>query len=114
MMKRIFATILLIFLVTFLSAVTISFAYNEPEPTLESILYGDVNGDGDVTQLDAFYLARHIAEWDGYEADKLNYPACDVNLDGKVTQVDSFILARHLAEWEGYETLPYINTKGEA
>jgi hypothetical protein len=67
---------------------------------------GDVNGDGNVTQLDSFWLARHIAEWEGYEAENINYAACDLNNDGNVTQLDSFVLARHIAEWEGYENLP--------
>jgi hypothetical protein len=73
------------------------------------MICGDVNGDGSVTQLDSFWLARHIAEWEGYEADKINYAACDLNGDGQVTQADSFILARHIAEWEGYEKLPLVS-----
>ena len=30
-------------------------------------MYGDVNGDGKVNPLDKIILARHLADWQGYE-----------------------------------------------
>lgn len=68
---------------------------------------GDVNGDGEVNNLDRQILTRHLAKWEGYEADKLDLKAADVNQDGEVNNLDRQILTRHLAKWEGYDDLPY-------
>ena len=70
--------------------------------TVSDITYGDVNGDGTVDAFDALYLARHLAEWPGYETILLT---ADVNGDGVVDAFDSLYLARYLAEWPGYEIL---------
>jgi len=68
---------------------------------------GDVNDDGEVNSLDRQMLTRHLANWEGYEAETLNMEAADVNEDGEVNSLDRQILTRHLANWEGYENLPY-------
>ena len=68
---------------------------------------GDVNNDGEVNNLDRQVLTRHLAKWEGYEAEKLNLEAADVNEDGEVNNLDRQILTRHLAKWDGYEKLPY-------
>ncbi len=73
----------------------------------EDTAIGDVNSDGEVNNLDRQILTRHLAKWEGYEADKLNLKAADVNEDGEVNNLDRQILTRHLAKWAGYETLPY-------
>ena len=39
----------------------------DPEPPV-TVIYGDVNGDGKVNELDEIVLARYNAEWDGYES----------------------------------------------
>ena len=80
---------------------------NENVTVLSTDILGDADGDGMLTQLDAFYIARYCAGWKGYEKEKINYAMCDVDADGNVTQLDAFIIARHLAGWKGYETLPY-------
>lgn len=67
--------------------------------------YGDVNGDGEVTDIDRIKLTRFLAGWSGYE---ISESVSDVNGDGEVTNIDRTILTRHLAGWSGYETLPYI------
>ena len=67
--------------------------------------YGDVNGDGEVTDADRIKLARYLAGWSGYE---ISESVSDVNGDGEVTYIDRTILTRHLAGWIGYETLPHI------
>jgi len=67
--------------------------------------YGDVDGDGDVTDADRTKLARFLAGWSGYE---ISESVSDVNDDGEVTDADRTILARHLAGWIGYDVLPYI------
>ncbi len=72
----------------------------------EEILYGDVNGNGSVNALDVRDLKRHLASWEGYEADVLNMAAADVNGNGSANALDVRDIKRHLASWEGYETLP--------
>jgi len=69
------------------------------------ILWGDVDGDGEVTFDDAVMLFRHVFEWPGYEV--LPNPAAgDVDLDGELTFDDAVIIFRHVFEWPGYEELP--------
>ncbi|MCL2152610.1 MAG: dockerin type I domain-containing protein [Oscillospiraceae bacterium] len=76
---------------------------NEPGKVVVSdIIYGDVNGDGVVDAFDALYLARHLAQWLGYETISLT---ADVNSDGVVDAFDALYLARYLAGWPGYEIL---------
>ena len=76
------------------------------EPQSFEILYGDINADKKVDKHDVECLARYIAKWEGYEADKINIEAADLNGDGKVNSLDRTILSRHVANWEGYEKLP--------
>ena len=71
------------------------------------ILYGDINGDGKVNSIDRTFLSRHIAKWEGYEAENINIKAADLNRDGKVNSLDRTILSRYIAKWNGYEDLPY-------
>lgn len=68
------------------------------------ILYGDVNEDGKVNQLDRLVLSRYLAKWNGYNG--IHNRNSDVNQDNKVNQLDRLILARYLAKWNGYESLP--------
>ena len=70
----------------------------------DAVIYGDVNGDTDVTAKDNILLARYVAEWSGITID---VAAADVNNDGAVNAKDVIILARHIAGWTGYETLPH-------
>ncbi|MBR5872049.1 MAG: hypothetical protein IKZ06_00180, partial [Oscillospiraceae bacterium] len=69
-------------------------------------LYGDINGDGYVKTNDKTWLARHLAEWVGYETLPVYEAVADLNGDGYVKTNDKTILARYLAEWTGYEVLP--------
>ena len=68
-------------------------------------VYGDVDGDGAVTNLDLMVLERYLAAWDGYAA-RIVEANCDVDADGDITTADIAVLARHRANWVGYETLP--------
>lgn len=72
----------------------------------ETVLIGDVNGDGALDNLDRLTLTRYLANWDGYTESDINMVAADVNNDGSVDNLDRLILTRHLANWEGYEVLP--------
>lgn len=65
-----------------------------------------MNNDGKVNATDRNALARHLANWKGYEDATINMLAADVNGDGKVNAADRNALARHLASWKGYENLP--------
>ena len=56
----------------------------EPEPPEKQILKGDVNGDGKVTQADAYTLERYYL---GYDVD-INMDNADMNDDGKVSILD--------------------------
>lgn len=69
-------------------------------------LYGDINGDGQVKANDKTIMARHLADWAGYETLPVYNAVADLNGDGEVKANDKTILARYLAEWSGYETLP--------
>ena len=77
--------------------------------SLTAIVAGDLNGDGQVNPMDRVILIRHLAEWEGYEANTFCYAAADLNGDGNVNAMDRVILVRHLASWEGYETLPKLD-----
>ena len=74
---------------------------------VSSTVVGDLNGDGRVNPLDCSILERHLAGWEGYEAETFTYAAADLNGDGRVNPLDCSILERHLAGWGGYETLPF-------
>lgn len=58
--------------------------------------FGDCNGDGEVNRADRIYLARAIADWDGYELPPVS--VADFNGDGEVNRADRIYLAR----WDGY------------
>ena len=65
------------------------------EPDVE-IVYGDANGDGEITQLDASLLSQFLA---GYDV-TVNEAAADANGDGEVTQLDASLLSQFLAGYD--------------
>ena len=72
----------------------------------EEIIYGDVNGDGVVTEDDSTVLKQYFA---GYMV-TIDEFAADVDNDGELTRRDAMILARHTASWEEYASLPYVKS----
>ena len=64
-----------------------------------SVIYGDINGDGEVNTKDAVLLKKYLA---GYEALTFDRVAADVNGDGEVNSKDAVRLLRHLA---GYQVI---------
>lgn len=61
------------------------------------VLYGDADGDGDITVGDVVILQQFLAEWGGIEIDMV---AADADGDGDVTVGDVVILQQFLAEWD--------------
>ena len=66
-----------------------------PEKPVE-IIYGDANGDGEITILDEALLSQYLAEWDV----TLDEVAADANGDGAITILDEALLSQYLAEWD--------------
>ena len=63
---------------------------------------GDINGNGQLTLVDAIYLAKHVGGFIGYET---IYADGDINGDGKLTLVDAIYLAKHVGGFIGYEKI---------
>ena len=75
------------------------FTYTVKEP-----VYGDVNGDGEVSAKDRIALTRHLAKWADYK--NIDFINADVNADSGVNAKDRIALTRHLAKWKDYAVLP--------
>ena len=75
---------------------------------VSDVIIGDVNGDGNVNNLDRLVLARYLANWSDYPAEMIDMTAADVNCDGLVNNRDRLILARYLAHWADYPEIPLI------
>lgn len=87
---------------------------DNPGGEIGDILYGDVNGDGQIKRNDRIILAHYIAEKNDPDSQygpgkKFNVVLAnaDVNADGDVKRNDRIILTRYIAKMPGYETLPY-------
>ena len=93
------------------SGEAVQFATVNGTLTVTDVVYGDVNGDGRVNNLDGMVLMRHLAKWPSYPASMIS-PCADVNADGRINNLDGMILMRHLAKWPAYATLPYSSQKG--
>ena len=93
------------------SGEAVQFATVNGTLTVTDVVYGDVNGDGRVNNLDGMVLMRHLAKWPSYPASMIS-PGADVNADGRINNLDGMILMRHLAKWPAYATLPYSSQKG--
>ncbi|MDR1563469.1 MAG: Ig-like domain-containing protein [Oscillospiraceae bacterium] len=63
---------------------------------VQSVLLGDVDGDGEITLKDATLLARWLANWPG----DISQAAADIDGDGEITGLDLTLLNRFLAGWD--------------
>ncbi len=61
-----------------------------------SVVYGDVNGDGNVNNKDLGRLQQYINGWEV----EVNLDACDVNDDGKVNNKDLGRLQQYINGWD--------------
>lgn len=61
----------------------------------KSIIYGDVNGDGAVTDEDADLISEHLAKVIKLEGDA--FIAADVNGDGRLSLADVISVQRYIA-----------------
>ena len=66
-----------------------------PEEPVE-IVYGDANGDGTVSLLDATLISQYLAGW---EVD-MNMISADANGDGTISLLDATLISQYLAGWE--------------
>ena len=76
------------------------------EITIERILIGDANCDGEISGLDSSIISRYV---DNLSVDKISLKNADVNLDGEVNEVDSKIILYYIAHKDSEDaiTLPY-------
>ena len=95
------------------NAEPVDFAVVNGKISVTDIIYGDVNGDGKVNNLDRLILTRYLANWPDYPASRIK-PGADTNADGKINNLDRLILTRHLANWPDYATLPWSSGKSSA
>ncbi len=78
-----------------------------PEKPVE-IVYGDADGDGEITSLDVLVLQQYFA---GYDA-TLDVTAADADGDGEVTSLDVLVLQQYFAGYDvtlGPEQGPQFN-----
>ena len=75
-------------------AATADAEYTATFETVEKILLGDADGDGEVTIIDATMIQRVLA---GIPGAVVNEVAADVDGDGEVTIIDATLIQRYLA-----------------
>ena len=72
------------------------FIYTKSDSNNSSpVIYGDIDGDGEVSIADAVLLAQYLAKWDVV----INEQAADCDGDGEVTIADAVLLSQYLAGW---------------
>ena len=60
------------------------------------VLYGDVNQDGSVDNMDATLVLQYAANWDV----ALDTAAADVNGDGSIDNMDATLILQYAAGWD--------------
>ena len=64
--------------------------------TVKKSIPGDLNGDGEVTNMDIIMLARYLVNLESFDDQQLN--VADYNGDGAVNNVDLVLMARYVVE----------------
>ena len=67
-----------------------------PEKPVGDVIYGDANGDGEITLIDATLLQQHLS---GYEV-ALDEAAADANGDGEITLIDATLIQQYLSGYD--------------
>lgn len=70
---------------------------------IDLYMWGDVNGDGVLSQKDLIILGRYFAGWSGYAKQIISASAADVDKNGTLAQKDLIIMGRFFARWNGYD-----------
>ncbi len=78
-------------------------------PTVVNGIYGDVNGDGYVTIVDATIIQKHVSEIEMIPNQYL--VLADVNNDGIISEIDATYIQKYYAELDGTALVgkPYID-----
>lgn len=69
------------------------------EPSGNAV-YGDVNGDGDITVVDATLVQKHVVQLETLSADK--QILADVNGDNTISVVDATLIQKYVVRLEGW------------
>lgn len=73
---------------------TVSIAVGDATKDLSIVVYGDNNGDSEITILDLLRVQKHLLKSNKLSGAKLE--SCDVNKDGDVTILDLLLVQKHL------------------
>ena len=60
------------------------------------MIYGDINGDGEISSLDMLYIKRDVLEIKSLTGAYIK--AADVNHDGVVNSIDMLYVKRHVLD----------------
>ncbi|TYQ17022.1 UNVERIFIED_CONTAM: dockerin type I repeat protein [Acetivibrio alkalicellulosi] len=66
------------------------------EPEINTIMYGDINGDGSIDSTDVALLRRHLLQISGRILEGEALLAADVNKDGSVNSTDYALMRRYI------------------
>lgn len=72
----------------------VSVTVGDTTKDLDIVIYGDNNGDSEITILDLLRVQKHLLKSNKLSGAKLN--SCDVNRDGEVTILDLLLVQKHL------------------
>jgi len=72
----------------------VSITVGDTTKDLEIIIYGDTNGDSEITILDLLRVQKQLLK--SLSLNNSEYKACDVNKDGEVTILDLLLVQKHL------------------
>lgn len=67
-----------------------------PEKPSTDIIYGDADGDGEITLMDVVALQKYTNDWDI----TLDETAADADGDGEITLMDVVLLQKYLNDWD--------------
>lgn len=72
----------------------ITITSNHATKTFEIVLFGDISGDGDITNIDLLKVQKHI--WKDTNLTGAYFKAADINKDGQITNVDLLKIQKHI------------------